>query len=283
MSLKLLITNLKQETKSKPEIKGNNIESKNILSFKKKYNYVINLNRRKDRWDNFLNKIKGTSLEKEDFIRIEAFDALFYQKELIRLSTNNFVLNLFKLFKKNNISFMKPGELGCLLSHVITLQEIIKNENINEDEYVTIYEDDFEYCENFEKNYEILKNIKIENINVDFIYIGGRNSKNFNIKHKLFMSTTDDNLFFRQNNFSNIDRYNYDRGTFSYIVKKSSCNKILNNIKGAIENNVKLIAIDHIYTKNMKEIQMFDFLPHLYYSTLIVDSDVQKIIKPIHF
>jgi len=41
------------------------------------------------------------------------------------------------------------GVLECLISHL--LQEIINNKDIEDNDYVGIYEDDIFYCDNFDK------------------------------------------------------------------------------------------------------------------------------------
>ena len=254
---------------------------KNISSIKK-FNYVINLNRRQDRWTNFLKIIEKTNLKNETFIRIEAYDAKIHQEELKRISSDIYK-NIINTFIKNKTYFKKSGELGCLMSHVLTLDAIIKNKDINQNDYVSIFEDDIDYCIDFEKNYEKLQNINLNKLNIDFLYTGGRNLKNYNNKHELFQETINENIYYRPYNINNINPMYYDRCTFSYIVRKSACNKILININNAIDRNFKDLAIDHIYTNCMRNIRMFDFLPHLFYSPLIYNSDVQINTHSIHF
>jgi GR25 family glycosyltransferase involved in LPS biosynthesis len=243
----------------------------------KKINYVINLKRRQDRWNNFLEKIEKTNLKNETFIKIDGFDAKNYKDEIKRILKfpNNIYKKIIDLFIKKKTYFTKGGEFGCLISHIIVLDNIIRNEQINQNDYITIFEDDIDYCINFEKNYEKLQNCNLNKLNIDFLYIGGRNIKNYDYKHQLFEDTINENIYYRGHNINNNNSIHYDRCTSSYIVRKSACNKIINNIYNAIDNNFHIIAIDHIYNNCMKNIRTFEFIPHLFYSPLIFNSDVQ--------
>ena len=102
---------------------------KNIPVENKKINYVINLKRRHDRWTNFLKKIEETNLKNETFIKIEGFDAKNYKEEINRILKfpNDIYKKIIDLFKKKKKYFIKGGELGCLISHIIVLDDIIKN------------------------------------------------------------------------------------------------------------------------------------------------------------
>ena len=56
-------------------------------------NYIINLDRRTDKWQEVINTINSSKeLSKETFIRISAFDGKDYKNELTRYNlTNNVV------------------------------------------------------------------------------------------------------------------------------------------------------------------------------------------------
>ena len=63
---------------------------------------------------------------------------------------------------------VSKGVLGCLMSHLMLLQEIINNKDIEDNDYVGIYEDDIFYCDNFDKKYNEFKKINLSDYNVDF-------------------------------------------------------------------------------------------------------------------
>ena len=51
-----------------------------------KLNYVINLKRRQDRWNEFENNKNKTVLKDEKFIRFEAFDGFDFDNEVKRFN-----------------------------------------------------------------------------------------------------------------------------------------------------------------------------------------------------
>ena len=54
-------------------------------------NYVINLDRRSDRWEEFVEKLNKTSeFSKETFIRISAFDGYNCKEEIKRYNLENY-------------------------------------------------------------------------------------------------------------------------------------------------------------------------------------------------
>jgi GR25 family glycosyltransferase involved in LPS biosynthesis len=110
--------------------------------------YLINLERRKDRLE------KSTKLLNENNIIFERFDAVD-GKALI------------------NNTYMNAGQYGNYISHLRVLDKCLEND-VN---VVAIFEDDVEFCENFEKEFNrlyeyipkaIYDNIYIVN-SVDFV------------------------------------------------------------------------------------------------------------------
>jgi len=280
--LKLFIS---QKKLKKNEIsKISEISEISKISEINKFNYVINLKRREDRWNNFIQKINQTSMKNLDFIKFEAFDASNYMNELekINYKSSKYIKKLIDSFIKNKIKFIKCGEFGCLISHMLVLETIINNKDIGENDFVNIYEDDIEYCDNFETNYALLNKLNLNKLNMDFLYLGGRFSKNYNSIHSSLEKRVYNNLYFRKPNFKRTNLTDWDRCTFSYIVKKSCCTKILKNINNFYENNKRMLAIDHLYIYKMNNIEKYDFLPHLFYSSNN-GSDIQTVKKVIQF
>ena len=243
-------------------------------------NYVINLDRRKDRWDTFLDTVdKSIELKKEKFIRISAFDGREYPNEIERLSLED--NTIIKSIEENKITCNK-GVLGCYMSHIIALSSILHNEDIKEDDYVGIYEDDVFLCDNFDTRYSEFKTINLKELNIDFLYTGGRFRSNFDRplgKTEFFEQTTIPNILYRINKHP--ERYVWDRTTHAYIVKKDKCRDIIDLLsKECVHTSVKwdtkeLIAIDNVYSSLHKDIRMFDYIPHLFYSPINFKSDIQ--------
>jgi len=244
-----------------------------------KYNYVINLTRRSDRLEQFLKNKNKTILKEENFIRFAAFDGFDYENEIKRFGIENHVI--FRFMKQIKLSVPK-GVLGCLISHLMLLQEIINNKDIEDTDYVGIYEDDIFYCDNFDKKYNEFKKINLSDYNVDFIYLGGRFSKGFDCKYSddfnlMFEKTDNPNLIKRKQMIYR--NFNWDRCTFSFVIRKGICKKLIEIISTLFVKKeagiIKFEAIDYVYTCAFNKINMFDFIPHLYYSPINYNSDIQ--------
>ncbi len=252
--------------------------------------YVINLDRRQDRYNKFLKTVEKLSNKDDKFIRFSAFDGYNHINEIKRFNIENDPF--IKILKNLKVPLQK-GVFGCLMSHILVLYEILKNDEIKEDEYVGILEDDIYLCDNFENNYDSFKNMCISNYgDIDLIYTGGRFSSSFSITdnsyNEFFEKTSLPNLFFRKNkkisDFNSLKSHNFiwERTTLSFIVKKSSCKCLINllynsSIKRRGMNGYYIIPIDHVYAYSHNKINMYDFFPHLFYSPLASkDSNVQN-------
>lgn len=103
--------------------------------------YLINLDRRKDRYDLSVEQMNNNNIS---FKRFAAVDG------------------------KNlpNDTYMNAGQYGNYLSHLRVVEECINN-NVNT---VAIFEDDIEFCENFEEKFSLI----YEDIpsDWDMIYLG---------------------------------------------------------------------------------------------------------------
>lgn len=241
-------------------------------------NYIINLDRRIDRWEKINKIINSTCLKDNNFIRFSAFDGTILNDELKK---NNLESHpIINKLKEKNVE-VAGGLLGCFLSHVSVLQKIIDNTDINSSDYVGIYEDDFIISgsiNNFNDNYNSFKKIDLNELGVEFIYLGGRFKPNFIcFDENVFEQSDNINIFLRKNGKKTED---YDRTAVAYVVKKSCCQKIIdlisNNFITIGKNKLySIIAIDNIYSNLSKHIKMFDYFPHFYYSHRDFESDIQ--------
>lgn len=246
-----------------------------------KCNYVINLDRRSDRWNEFLKNQESTCLKNDKFIRFSAFDGLKYEEELKRFNVENHVIVRF--LKKAKLIVPK-GVFGCLMSHMLVLHEIMNNKEINDDDFVGIYEEDFCFSNNFDERYTEFKNIDLNKYGIEFLYLGGRFGPDFNITDKpdprnnqMFEKTEHPNILFRKNMIYR--NFNWDRGAFSFVIRKSICKKLIDIISSSFVKNesgmIQFEAVDYIYTNSFNKVKMFDYLPHLYYSRVNFNSDIQ--------
>ena len=73
--------------------------------------------------------------------------------------------------------------------------------------------------------------------------------------------------------------FNWDRGAFSFVIKKSICKKLIEIISSNFvkkENGIiRFEAVDYIYTNSYDKIKMYDYMPNLFYSLVNHNSDIQ--------
>ena len=235
-------------------------------------NYIINLDRRPDKWEETIKNIKlSKELSKEKFIRISGFDGLNYKNEIIKYNLEkNVVYNYLKTYKIP----IQLGIFGCYMSHLIVLYNILQNDDIKDDDYAGIYEDDFQLATNFDKKYKKFKKVNLYDLEVDFIYLGGRFNPGF--KCESLEKTVHPNVFFRKD-ADNIQDYDWHRTTHAYVVKKSICKKLITILTTRFVNKLlKFEEIDKLYNSLYKDIKMFDYFQHLYYSKLNYKTDIQS-------
>jgi len=210
--------------------------------------YVINLKRREDRLEKFKKNCP-----------INDFN-LFYGYD----GKNDSHPYTEKLDIKN-------GEKGCFISHILIYEEIIKNN----DKYVTIFEDDAQFTDNFIEKYNNIIN-DLNKIDIDILYIGGRFTKDFKLLDKYFTQNTN-NIY--EHNYGNCwNNQNHDRTTHAYIIS-NKCAKLLIDVFNSSE--IINIPIDNWLLKTIidNKIKIYNSQPLLCYSPLIGDSDIREKIK----
>ena len=240
-----------------------------------KTNYIINLDKRIDKWNECLDKIKDSYLQTQNNIRFSAFNGYNYKEEVYRfnIANNLIITNFEKAFIQNSNCGLTKGELGCYISHVLVLTEILNNNTIRDDELVGIFEDDFFYGTLYADNYKKLENIE-KNKDVDFLYIGGRFEPDFTAT-KIFLKHVDDHLYYRD--VKNLQYVNnnieiWDRCTSAYMVRKSVCRRLIDILSREIGS---FEPVDHLYASTaVFDIKMYDFFPHLFYSPVDYKSDI---------
>ena len=217
-------------------------------NFKKRF--VINLDRRKDRYNDFLKRIPFDSDVCERFSAIDG--------------------NNIKNFNYKDNPFI----IGCHLSHKNVLNLVVKDESIKDDDIILIFEDDVFFSDSFEveikKIVQFLK--KLDKINY-LLYIGGRFTLNFKPSSIKSWSKVIDNIYLK--NFSNNDSYNNDRTTNVLILSKYTCREILDKTMNVSTSK----AIDTLYNgikKYIPDIEIYDVFPHLCYSPLNYMTDIQN-------
>lgn len=168
--------------------------------------YVINMDKDRERMLILDKKLKKLGLEYE---RISGVDGEKKYKEL------------------NVKTKLRPGQLGCLLSHLKILEKAKKNNYQN----ILIFEDDVIFCKNFiEKLVKLLKKVKHNEGHFDILYLGCSQKhdwKNIVDKGNYYLGKKMD-------------------GTFGMIVNREIFNKTLKN---AYELN---LPIDRVYSEKIQ-------------------------------
>lgn len=252
------------------------------------WNYVINLDRREDRWNELKERINKTLLKNEKFIRYSAFDGSKYEEELKRLNLEEDPIIKYVKNKKMKIP---KGVFGCYMSHYTLLKTIFENVEINKDEWVGVFEDDFfthKDTKTFNKLWKRIKESKNGLDDLDMIYLGGRFASGFMVPiHDFYLNfdmTKNPNIFRRKNiielvSINNQNNFNIDRTTTAYIIKKENIPKILKGlqVKFVKKNKdlVDFVEIDKTYPLLTNLINTADHFPHLFWSPPNYQSDIQ--------
>ena len=192
----------------------------NSISYIYKNNFIkiINLERRKDRLDTMMHKLKHLNIENYEIIK--AVDGKM-------LTPNTYIE---KLFKGNDFNYRK-GVIGCALSHYKLWNNLLLDVTNN---YYCIFEDDVTFVVNFKEKLDKILNI----FDGDFCLLGGGS---INVPN-----TDISNLKIVERKDKIVDC------AFGYIVTKNGAKKMIEYIK---TNHIKR-AIDAIYSECFESISV---------------------------
>ncbi|PVX40461.1 glycosyl transferase family 25 [Pasteurella langaaensis DSM 22999] len=174
-----------------------------------------------------------------DFEIFNAINTMVLSEEELR---DKFDFEQFKLAYHRNVT---KGEIGCTLSHLSVYQKIVDDENIAENDYALVCEDDALFAEKFNEN---LTALLAENLQADIILVGQSKIPSFEDKELIINYPT--TFSFLQKKIGKTKyRYaypykNYFAGTVAYLIKKSACRKFLSECN---QNSVFWLADDFIY------------------------------------
>jgi GR25 family glycosyltransferase involved in LPS biosynthesis len=221
---------------------------------------VINLDRREDRYQEFLERFGKRGVEATRFSAIDG------EKKI------NEPLTEFesKLFNLNDFRRNKEAEFGCWLSHVSIWKDLAEST----DDMRLIFEDDAHPVEDFEEKLKIiLDNINPEKMSI--IFLGGKFNPSFTSPF-LREDWNKRGIFYFFNNKRKPIKRTTERTTHCYILTKMGAKLLMNEIENHMNEGKKFQAIDDWLTNLRVTHKFLDFFPHITYSPINYKSDIQK-------
>lgn len=218
------------------------IEPISLANFDRKIEtFVVNLDRRPDRWEAF--KRKAVELQFLNYQRFSAVDG----KKLVPTEQLQYIF-------ENNDYNMRKGMVGCALSH---LQLYVNMMNDQNSDIYCILEDDIEFAPDFQFKLLHIYNL-LRNHNWDMVYLG---------HHVYDQYLTPDTY-----NGSKMPRVEiWDRrrsltesigGTGGYLITRQGALKLLEFINSTGMTN----GIDTVQQKSADTLNIYYAMPHLIYS-----------------
>jgi len=220
--------------------------------------YVINLERRKDRLQQFRSNFPF------DIKVLEAFDG----KELSALmelgKMTAFQLSMIAAIKKwpHNPESMVPALFGCWQSHLLTWQTLAASSD--SDKQILALEDDAFGIPGFEDRLPLV--LGALPANFDLAYLGGQADPRFireTNEYSEVVETEDSkgNLY----SWGRLDSGTLNT-TSAYVISKSGASKLLDHLSNELENIGQLEAIDGFMKTSSNFMKNFELRPHLFYS-----------------
>nr|QBK90529.1 MAG: glycosyltransferase family 25 LPS biosynthesis protein [Pithovirus LCPAC104] len=219
--------------------------------------YIINLDRRKDRWRKISKKLTNKWDNINKFSAINGKDLVInYQK--------------FKIFEGNDFNNRRTF-IACALSHIELWKKLISENSIN---YYIIFEDDILLSKKFsEKILSLCRTIEYTK-KIDLIFLGLSFWRN---KREESFHNIESNDY-KIKKFDNHKKLNSCiGGMFGYIISKNCAKMLLEIIeKEGIKN-----GIDYWLLKQLLKINSYVVEPHFVYTEyshkdMKVDSDIQE-------
>lgn len=226
---------------------------------------VINLDRRPDRYDQFLSNFPF------DHERFSGVDGVSLVDSGKLSPFQSALLSQLGTGRRNPQKQMK-GIFGCWLSHYAVWNDLLYD--FEHDAYV-IFEDDINTSSRFDKEFpRILENI---DESFDIYYFGGRFEVDFVPRNPSTWRLR------RVNNLDvsySVDRktlnHDHDRGLFSYILTKPGAEKIVGYANESIQNStVGIAAVDGWVNEMRGVLNMGDIFPHITWSPANFNSDIR--------
>jgi GR25 family glycosyltransferase involved in LPS biosynthesis len=204
--------------------------------------YVINLNRRPDRLQEFKSRCPI------DISKIEIFSAIDGRK-YSSYDLDNVEKHLYNIAQRKSNGI---GACGCFSSHYRIWKKIANDGSLSELSKIIVYEDDAFFTDNYMHKINDINSIS----DFDILYIGGRFRKNYLENNKVL----------------GISKISGQRTTHAYVITKKGAIKILDYIKN---NIVSTVEVDTFLNNLKSKLDMYDLYPHINWSPLSYKTDIQ--------
>jgi len=221
--------------------------------------FVVNLDRRPDRYESFLN-----NSSKLDFLNFKRFSAVDGKK---LKSTRQ----LQQIFEHNDYQ-MRVGLVGCAMSHISLFINLINETDENIDSYL-ILEDDIEFQPDFEKKFKYFYGQLQKTSNWDLAFLGHhvRDVNNTSYKNQEKMPEIE-KIDVYQSFLKSLG------GTTGFIITKKGAVKLLEFLNNTSMTN----GIDTVMQKSANDLNVYYCEPHLIFSecyrgnnSQTLDTDIQ--------
>lgn len=227
--------------------------------------FCINLDRREDRWKEFLAK-------KPHEINVERFSAIdgkfLFSYDLTEIEK--------KIPLKGNGGTYGNGVVGCFLSHYRLWKKISSDDGLLDDDSVFIFEDDAHFVQDWRDRFYFTFS-EIKDKEWDLVYVGGRFWPNFApfpaALDKHFDKVTDSVYKFKDSQLNP----NLHRTTHAYAIRKSGAIKGCKEVEKMLQEKPERFGpIDEFLNdRHTNPLIGFDFVPHLCWSPMDYRTDVQ--------
>ena len=185
---------------------------KNSLDIKK--TFMINLDRRQDRWNKMMKILKEKNFDISKITRFSAIDGRTHDfSQDLRLFVNIDLSIIKNPYKSHEF---RKGVLGCALSHY-KIWKIINCDSNNNNDIFMILEDDIQIVDNFSQKLDKILKILSNDNNWNLTFLGFTDDKDLN---------SDIMIYEGIKKFSGEKRIN-GGGTFGYLIRKSGAKKLI--------------------------------------------------------
>ena len=235
-------------------------EKKVIIGTNNFKTFIVNLDRRPDRWETFKKNAKKCA----EFLNYDRFSAVDGLK-LISMR------QLQQIFENNDYK-MRRGMVGCFMSHMKLFVSLIKENDENIKSYL-ILEDDIEFQPNFENKFKYFMEQLDKTPSWDLAFLGHhiRDNNNMDVLNNEKMPE-----------IYKIDVYQSFceslGGTTGFIVSKKGAEKFLDFLNKTGATN----GIDTCIQKSANDLNIYYCTPHLILSECYrgdnvstLDTDIQ--------